>query len=95
VELKRQYPCVAHFSEVLKKTGRPAVKIARLLLKLTTALAWQPRLTSLTETPPALIDYLCFPPIVDNNKIKREVGFSFAYKSNEAIETLIRRSDSK
>jgi UDP-glucose 4-epimerase len=82
-------------SEVLKKTGRPVVRIPRLLLKLTTALAWQLRLTSLTEIPPALIDYLCFPPIVDNNKIKREVGFSFAYKSSEAIEVLIRRSDSK
>ena len=83
---------VTPLSEILSKTGKPMISVPRWLLKLTTALAWQLRLSALTEIPPALIDYLCFPPTVNNSKVKQEAGFTFAYKSGEAIETFIKRN---
>ncbi len=78
-------------SEVLQRTGKRVLKVPRRLLKFTTWLAWHLRLRSLTEIPPPLIDYLCFPPIVDASKIKDELGFVFQYNSCEAIDTLLQR----
>lgn len=77
------------FSEIVAKTGKPSIRLPHRLLQFTTNCAWHLRLTSLTEIPGALVDYLCFPPVLDNERLKRELGFEFRYTSREAIFSLI------
>jgi len=73
------------FSEIVAKTGRPVLRLPHGLLKFTTNCAWGLRLKLLTEIPGALIDYLCFPPVLDNDRLKRDLEFEFQYTSREAI----------
>jgi hypothetical protein len=46
-------------------------------------------MTAVSDMPGALIDYLCFPPILNNEKIKKELGFVFEYDCEAAVSEFL------
>jgi hypothetical protein len=37
-----------------------------------------------------LVDFLCYPPVPDNARLKRDAGFTFRYTSRQAIDDYFR-----
>jgi UDP-glucose 4-epimerase len=72
--------------EFLALGRRPMVRVPRWLLKASADFFWFLRLRMLSEIHGPLVDYLCYPPVLDNSKLKREAGFDFRYTSREAIQ---------
>jgi UDP-glucose 4-epimerase len=73
-------------SEVLARCGRPIWRVPRRLLRASADLFWYLRVQSLSEINGPLVDFLCWPPVLDNSRLKREAGFTFRYTSGEAID---------
>ena len=73
------------FSELVRMTGRPRVRVPAPLLKLLTSVAWKLRLRGLTEVPPGFIDYIRYSWCVDNTRLTREHGFAFRYSTRQAL----------
>ncbi len=72
-------------SEVGRQLGKPIVRLPRGVLKSLTNLLWYTRQKWLTEIPGALVDYMCWPPVLCNQRIKDELGFRFEFTSAEAV----------
>lgn len=72
-------------AEVGRRLGRRLVRVPRAIMKAMAELGWRLRLRGLSESNGAVVDFLCYVPVLDNAKIKREAGFSFRYTSSEAI----------
>jgi UDP-glucose 4-epimerase len=73
-------------SELVAESGRPAVRVPRLVMRASADLFWYLRLRKLSEINGPLVDFLCHPPVLDNTKLKREAEFTFRYTSREAIQ---------
>ncbi|HEX5269287.1 MAG TPA: NAD-dependent epimerase/dehydratase family protein [Gemmataceae bacterium] len=77
-------------SEVLARCGRPIWRVPRRLLRASADLFWYLRVKALSEINGPLVDFLCWPPVLDNGRLKREAGFTFRYTSGEAIDDYFR-----
>jgi UDP-glucose 4-epimerase len=77
-------------SEIVKRAGRPVLRVPRPVMKVLADLAWHLRLRSLSEINGPLVDYLCYVPVLDNSKLKREAGFAFRYTTREALDDWFR-----
>jgi UDP-glucose 4-epimerase len=73
-------------SEILKRCNRPIVRVPRTILKGLAELCWRLGLYSLSEINGPLVDYLCFVPVLDSSRLKREAGFVFRYTTREALD---------
>lgn len=78
-------------TEVMRARGRRVFRLPLALLKVSAHLFWSLRLTKISEIHGPLVDFLCYPPVLDNSKIKREAGFTFEYTSREAIEDYLKQ----
>ncbi len=51
--------------------------------------AWKLDLRQVIESPAPFLNYLAYPWLVDNRKIKQELGFEFRYRSQETLESFL------
>ncbi len=52
-------------------------------------LAWKLDLRQVIESPAPFLNYLAYPWLVDNRKIKEELGLEFRYGSRETLESFL------
>lgn len=52
------------------------------------ALLWRLRVKGLGDAPPGVLNYVRYPMVAANDRIKREVGFQFQYTSEQAVRAL-------
>jgi UDP-glucose 4-epimerase len=77
------------FEDLITAMKKPSIRLPLPLMTALTELAWQSRIKTLSEVPGALVKYLCYLPIVDNSKIKRDLQFTFEYDSRRAMQTYL------
>ena len=53
-------------------------------------LMWHLRATFITEFPSPCLNMLRYPWLASNDKIKRELGYTFKYTTAEAFEDFVR-----
>jgi UDP-glucose 4-epimerase len=75
------------FAEMVATTKKPWVRLPLSVLTTVTDLGWATRIKALSEVPGALVRYLCYLPVLSNEKLKRELNFTFEYDSRAAMET--------
>jgi UDP-glucose 4-epimerase len=75
-------------SEVAGLLGARIVGLPYRVLHPVTALLWHLRIKGLGEAPPGVLNYIRYPMVLANEKIKREVGFTFEYTTEEALRAL-------
>ncbi len=73
---------VLPLSTVIKLAGRVAVPIPHPLAETIAAVGW---VAQLVEAPPSFLRYLRFLCVADGDKARRELGFTPAYTSREAL----------
>ena len=59
------------------------------LLQKAVGLLWKFRVRSLIEAPPEFLYFLAYPWLLDNTRLKEEVGFSFNYTTDEVLEDFV------
>jgi UDP-glucose 4-epimerase len=77
-------------AELLREHNRRVTRVPRLLMKTVADLCWYLGLTRLSEVHGPLVDFMCWVPVLDNSRLKREADFQFRYTSREAIEDYFR-----
>lgn len=56
------------------------------LLRAMAALFWRLRMKGLGDAPPGMLQYVRYPMLMANEKIKREIGFRFDYTAEQALQ---------
>lgn len=77
------------FSEVAKRFQRRPIYLPPSLIYPLTQLAWVSRFTFLTEAPSSLLNFIRYPWVVDNTKLIKEIGFSYRYTTQDALNTYL------
>jgi nucleoside-diphosphate-sugar epimerase len=57
--------------------------LPRILLETVIALSWKTHLQS--ASPASGIEFIKYPPVVNTEKLKQELGYKFQYSSREAL----------
>lgn len=78
------------FDEMLRLLGGWALKIPVPLLWPMNNLMWHLRVTFMTEFPSPCLNMIRHPWLASNDKIKRELGYTFKYNTREAFEDFVR-----
>jgi len=78
------------FDEMLHLLGNRPLKIPFQLLWPMNNLMWHLRATFITEFPSPCLNMLRYPWLASNDKIKRELGYTFKYTTAEAFEDFVR-----
>ncbi|MCP4131066.1 MAG: NAD-dependent epimerase/dehydratase family protein [bacterium] len=73
------------FDEMIKMLGGIQFKIPPFLIYPLNNLAWFLRLTFFTEIPTPALNFMRFPWIADNDKIKKDLNYRFKYTTKEAF----------
>jgi UDP-glucose 4-epimerase len=73
---------VLPFSTVVKLAGRIALPLPRSVAGPLLGALW---LAQMVEAPPTLLDYLQYLCVADGDRARREMGFSPAYTTREAV----------
>ena len=73
------------YSRIAGFCCRRMVALPEWLPRPAIGLSWALRLQS--ESPPAGLDFIKHPPLVNTEKLRREAGFVFRYSSEEALKT--------
>jgi UDP-glucose 4-epimerase len=74
---------VIKYSEVAGIMGKRLLKLPGRLLEAFISLAWAMHLQS--ASPASGLEFIKYPPVVNTEKLKRELGFRFQYSSKEAL----------
>jgi len=72
--------------EMVKLLGNKHIRIPYPLLSALNQVAWLLRLSFLTEFPSPALNMIRYPWVVDSDKLKREINYSYRYTSREAFE---------
>lgn len=78
-------PNTIHAIKIEQILGGKPIFFGSRLLKTMTGLAWNFHITSLTEAPAAMIDFLQYPWVVDGSKVEQKTDFRYQYSSEDAI----------
>jgi UDP-glucose 4-epimerase len=70
-----------------RKLGRRVVRLPLPVMRAIISLGWRLQLKSVTEAPPGMVDYVAYPWVVDNSRLKREAGFEYRYTTEQAFDT--------
>ena len=74
---------ILRYSDVARLAHRPMVAVPRGMLAALMNATWALGLQS--ESPSAGLDFIAYPWVVSNERLKRETGFSYRYSSEEAV----------
>lgn len=77
------------YSDIAGLCGRRTISLPCWLLRLILKASWKLHLQN--ESPAGGLEFIKYPPIVSIDKLKKETGFSFAYSSQEALASFIKR----
>lgn len=72
-------------SEAVAQLGGRRLALPAGLLYPAAALAWRLRLAALTESPPAMLDYIRYSWVLDGTRITRETDFTYRYTARESL----------
>jgi len=75
--------------ETIAMTGKRALFLPDRLLKALVAVNWRLRIPIL-QAPPAVLDFLRYPWVMDSTRLRHEIGYEFRYTSRETYEILLR-----
>lgn len=75
------------YSDVARLARRPMVAMPRALLAAMMNLTWALGLQS--ESPAAGLDFIAYPWVASNGKLKRELGFSYGHSSEDAVRAYL------
>lgn len=75
------------YSEVAKLSRRRMLTLPDRVLHFLMGFLWTLHLQS--ESPTSGLKFIKYPPIVNTEKLKREVGFQFSYSSREAVASFV------
>lgn len=70
-----------------KKLGRRLLRLPLPIMRALIAAGWAAKLKSITEAPPGMINYIAYPWVVDNSRLKKETGFEYQFTSEQAFDT--------
>ncbi|MCP4132115.1 MAG: NAD-dependent epimerase/dehydratase family protein [bacterium] len=76
-------------SEVVKKSGKVSISLPFGFARAGSKLLWFLRFPIL-KFPPSFIDYVCYPWLLDNKRIRDEMGYTFKYSSSETLDVMLR-----
>ena len=71
------------YSEVAEIYGKRLIAIPEILLRLLMGFSWKLRLQS--DSPTSGLEFIKYPPVISNEKLKREIGYQFRYSPREAL----------
>lgn len=74
------------FAEMVKKLGGLLVPLPDPILTFFNAIAWNLRLWFLSEFPNPAMNMVRYPWVVNSDKLKEELGFSYQYTSRTAFD---------
>ncbi len=78
------------FSEVAKRFGRNLVYLPSSVIYPLTDFAWHGRMSFLTEAPSSLLNFIRYPWVLNNEKLKSEIGFTYRYSTEQALMDYIK-----
>jgi len=81
---------VMTFDDVVKMLGNRPISVPFRLLWIVNNLAWRLRLTFLTEFPSAGLNMMRYFWLASNEKLKKEIGFTYRYDTRTAFEDFVR-----
>jgi UDP-glucose 4-epimerase len=76
--------------DMVRIMGNTPLPLPFGLLYPLNGVAWLLRLSFLTEFPSPALNMIRYPWVVSNDKLKREIGYSYQYTSKEAFEDFAR-----
>jgi len=77
------------FSEVAQHFRRKVMNLPPSLIYPITEIAWRTHLKCITEAPGSLLQFLSYPWVLDNSKLKREIGYQYHYTTAQALDAYI------
>lgn len=78
------------FDEMIHILGNVPLKLPFFMMYALNSLMWFLRITPITEFPSPALNMVRYPWIASNDKIKRELHYSFMYTTREAFEDFAR-----
>jgi UDP-glucose 4-epimerase len=75
------------YTEVAKLARKRTIALPERLLHLLMGFSWALRLQR--ESPTSGLEFIKYPPIVNAEKLKSELGFQFSYSSRDAITSFL------
>lgn len=80
---------IIRLSEAAQKFKRHLLGLPPSVIYSLTEIAWQIRCKSLTEAPSGLLDFIRYPWLVENSKLKKEIGFNYRYTTEQALDAFV------
>jgi len=74
------------FTEMVKKLGGILIPLPDKLLSFFNAIAWSLHLSFLSEFPNPALNMIRYPWVVNSDKLKRQLGFTYTYTTLEAFD---------
>ena len=74
------------FDEMIQIMGNWMLKLPYPLIYIMNDLMWLLRVKFITEFPSPALNMTVYPWIASNDKLKREIGYTFNYTTREAFE---------
>ncbi len=81
---------VVRLSLAAQKFRRRLLGLPPAVIYPLTEAAWRIRCKSLTEAPAGLLDFIRYPWLIENSKLKKEIGFSYHYTTEQALDAFVR-----
>jgi UDP-glucose 4-epimerase len=78
------------FDEMIRMLGNWQLKLPYPFLTVTNGLMWKLRMHFITEFPSPALNMTVFPWITSNEKLKRDLGYTFQYNTMQAFEDFAR-----
>lgn len=75
------------FPQMAEHTGKEVKEVSAWLLRFVLSLEWLFR--SKFNTPPSIVPYLRYSWTMDNSKLKKEIGFSYKYSTEETLKIFL------
>jgi UDP-glucose 4-epimerase len=69
-----------------RKLGRRVLRLPLPVMRAVIGAGWRLQLKSVTEAPAGMVDYVAYPWIVDNSRLKKETGFQYRYTTEQAFD---------
>jgi UDP-glucose 4-epimerase len=80
---------VVRLSEVIQQLKKTVIRLPKIFIQTIAEIGWRLGLRGISEAPGVLVNYFCFPPILDTTKLKNTLKTPFRYTSAEAIADFI------